>query len=197
MCEAAAVYTDRRDDFVTITDDKGKPMYDPNDDPGIWFQAMRMSINTAYREAARRLLLPDTRIETELGEGGTIDLNYLSPGVYQVKGLFTADGSAAIEFDFVTKYQIRARGGKEGEDVILQYHYVPDALERLNDEPEFPESLVDPMVYISKACADLWRSERKLDVAQSWENQYYSLLGSIRSDVKAPGLRRIRRRPFR
>lgn len=191
------MYTDRRDDFVTITNDKGKPVYDPDDDPGIWFEAMKTSINTAYREVARRLLMPDMRTETELGEGGTIDLLYLSPGVQQVKAVYNADESAALRYDFETKYRIRVRGGKEGDAVILQYHYVPDGLETFTDEPEFPESLVDPMVYISLACADLWRSERKLDVAQVWENRYFSLLGSIRSDMKNSAQRRIKKTRFR
>lgn len=197
MCEQAAVYTDRRDDFVTITGADGKPVYDPEDDPGIWYQAMKMSINTAYREAARRLMLPDMRAETELGENGTIDLLYMSPGVSQVKAIYNADATAALPFDFETKFRIKVRGGKEGDDVIIQYCYVPDALESFTDEPEFPESLVDPMLYISLACADLWRSERKLEVAQVWENRYYSILGGIRTDLKSPSLRRIRRSPFR
>lgn len=193
----AAVYTDRRDDFVTITNDKGKEVYDPNDDPGIWFEAMKTSINTAYREVSRRLLMPDRRSVQALGEGGTIDLMTLLPGVQTVKAVYSADETQALAFDFVTKSKIRVRGMKENDEVLLQYHYVPEALESLSDEPEFPESLVDPMVYIALACADLWRSERKTDIAQVWENRYFSMLGSIKTDLKSPRLRRMRRAPFR
>lgn len=192
-----AVYTDRKDDFVTIKNDKGKEVFDPEDDPGIWFEAMKTSINTAYREAARRLTVPDRRASCALGEGGTIDLISMSPGVQQVKAVYSADETKALAFDFETKYKIRVRGGRENDEVILHYSYVPDALESLTDEPEFPESLVDPMIYISLACADIWRSERKMDIAQVWENRYYSLLGSVRTDMKSPSLRRIRRAPFR
>lgn len=191
MCELAAAYTDRRDDFVTITGEDGKEVYDPNDDPGIWFEIMRRSINTAYAEAARRLLMPDMRIETELGENGTIDLLYLSPGVQTVKAVYTEDASMALRFDFETKYRIRVRGMKEGDTVTLQYHYVPDPLDKFTDEPEFPESLVDPMVYISRAAADIWLSERKMEIAQMWEVKYETLLRSIRSDMRSAGSRRI------
>lgn len=192
-----AVYTDRRDDFVTITDDKGKEIYDPNDDPGNWFAAMKQSINTAYREVARRLLMPDMRIETMLGENGTIDLMEMSPDVQTVKAVYNADGSAALKYDFETKYRIRVRGGKDGDEVILHYHYVPDPLERLTDAPEFPEGLVDPMIYISLAASDLWKSERKIDIAQVWENKYYSMLSGLRADMRDPGSRRIRKSRFR
>ena len=91
MCEQTAVYTDRRDDSVTteITDPvtgKVTERYDPDDDPGIWYEAMKCSINNAYREVARVLLMPDKRVETELDENGGINLMYMSPDVLQVKG---------------------------------------------------------------------------------------------------------------
>lgn len=199
LCEKTAVYTDRRDDFVTIPDpaNPDKQIYDPDDDPGIWFDAMKTSINTAYREAARRLLSPDIQIELELAENGEIDLIYLSPGVQTVKAVYTADGSAALPYDFVTKYRLRVRNGREGDKVLLQYHYVPEPLEQLTDEPEFPESLVDPMVYISLAASDIWMLERKLEPAQAWQTKYYSLLSSLKRDMKNASKRRIRRAVFR
>ena len=202
MCEQAAVYTDRRDDFVTIKETdpvtgRVTEYYDPEDDPGIWFEAMKCSINNAYREVARALLMPDTRVETELDENGGINLMYQSPDVLQVKGVFSADGSYALEYDFVTKNEIRVRNGKKGQKVLLQYHYAPDPLERFGDEPEFPEGMVDPMVYISLACADLWMMERKTQPAQMWQQRYYSALAGIRRDMKSASKRRIRRAIFR
>ena len=199
LCEMTAVYTDRRDDFVTIADpdNPGKQIYDPNDDPGIWFSAMKTSINTAYREAARRLLSPDIRVETVLGPDGTIDLMELTPGVQTVKAVYNEDASAGLAFDFETKYRIRVRRGKRGDRVVLQYHYVPDPLESLNDEPVFPESMVDPMVYISLAVSDLWMLERKLEPAQMWQQKYYNLLSSLKRDMKSANMRKIRRAIFR
>lgn len=202
MCEQAAVYTDRRDDFVTIREtdpETGKvtERYDPDDDPGIWYAAMKGSINNAYREVARTLLMPDTRVETELGENGMIELMYQSPDVLQVKSVFSADGTAALDYDFVTKYQIRVRGGREGQSVILHYCYAPDPLENFRDEPVFPEGLVDPMIYIARACADLWMMERKLDPAQIWQQRYYTALSGIRRDMRSASKRRIRRAIFR
>lgn len=202
MCEQVAVYTDRRDDFVTIKRDDlatGKviEMYDPEDDPGIWYAAMKMSINNAYREVARMLTMPDTRVEAELGEGGVIDLMYQSPDVLQVKGVYSADGSYALEYDFVTKYQIKVRGGKEGQPVLLHYCYAPDPLEDFRDEPVFPEGLVDPMVYISLACADLWMMERKTAPAQMWQQRYYTALSGIRRDMRSSAKRKINRARFR
>ena len=199
MCEQAAVYTDRADDFVTIPDpvDPERQIYDPEDDPGIWYQAMKTSINAAYREVARTLLMPDTRVETELGEDGTIDLLYLSPAVLQFKGVYSPDGSSALQYDFVTKYQVRVRGGREGQDVLIQYAYAPEPLESFNDEPVFPDGLVEPMVYIARACADLWLMERKIQPAQAWQAQYYAALAGIRRDVKSAEKTRIRRARFR
>ena len=196
LCEQVAVYTDRRDDFVTITKN-GVEMYDPDDDPGVWFEAMKTSINTAYREAARRLLMPDIRAAVTLGEGGSIDLLGMAPGVQTVKAVYSEDGSAAIGYDFETKYLIRIRGGKVGDKVLLQYHYVPDPLDKFTDEPVFPESLVDPMVYISLAVCDLWLLERKIDIAMQWQSKYYGMLGSIKKDMRSARDRRIRRAIFR
>lgn len=196
LCEQAAVYTDRRDDFLTITRD-GREMYDPEDDPGIWFESMKGSVNQAYREAARALLMPDRRVLTELGEGGSMDLLALSPGCQQVRAVWSADETNALAYDFVTKFEIRVRGGKQGDKVTLQYHFVPDALESLTDEPMFPESLVDPMLYISLAAADIWAMERKTQISQYWLSKYYQILSGIRRDMKGSQKRRIRRALFR
>lgn len=192
-----AVYTDRRDDFVTITDDKGKEIYDPQDDPGVWFEAMKASINNAYREVARKLLMPDMRTEFPLDRNCEIDLFGVQPDVMQLIAVYNEDESAALQFDFITKNRIRMRNGKPGETVVVQYHYVPDPLESFTDEPVFSEGLVDPMVYICRAAADLWMLERKMQPAQMWETRYYSLLGSIKRDMKSASMRRIKKSRFR
>lgn len=192
-----AVYTDRKDDFVTITDDKGKEVYDPQDDPGVWFEAMKASINNAYREVTRKLLMPDVRTEFPLDCNCEIDLFGIQPDVMQLIAVYNADESAALQFDFITKNRIRLRNGKPGEKVVVQYHYVPDPLESFTDEPVFSEGLVDPMVYICRAAADLWMLERKVQPAQMWETRYYSLLGSIKRDMKSASMRRIKKSRFR
>lgn len=197
MCELVAAYTERRDDFVTITDKDGKEVYDPEDDPGRWFDAMKTSINNAYREVARKLLMPDTRRLFTVGLNGEIDLIGLQPDLYQLIAVFNEDASAAMRFDFVTKKRIRLRNAKMGDWVTIQYHFVPEPLERFYDEPVFSEGLVDPMVYICRAAADLWMMERKVQPSQMWETRYYSLLNGIKRDMKSASMRRIKRGRFR
>lgn len=198
MCQRAAELTDRADDFVTVKNpDTGEEWYDPNDDPGIWYNIMKQGINTAYREVARRMMMPDMRIETELGKGGRINLLELKPGVSKVKAVYNADGSYALQYDFITQFEIKVRDGREGQDVIVHYAYVPDAMERFTDEPIFPESLVDPAVYIAMAASKIWATERKFQAANYHQAEYYALLASIKSDVKSSKDRRIRRSVFR
>ena len=141
--------------------------------------------------------MPDMRLETELGEDGVIDLMYLSPGVSKVKAVLNADASAYLQYDFITQFQIRVRGGREGQDVILHYCYVPDALEDFNDEPVFPESLVDPAIYIAMAASKIWAMERKFQAANYHQAEYYALLANVRGDVRSGAKRRIPRRAFR
>lgn len=197
MCNLVAVYTDRSDDFVTITDEIGNEVYDPQDDPGVWFEAMKASINNAYREVARKLLMPDVRQVIPVGVNGEIDLIALQPEVYQLIAVYNEDGSAALQFDFVTKNCIRMRNVRAGERVLLQYHFVPEPLEKFYDEPIFPESLVDPMIYVARAAADLWMLERKLQPSQMWEARYYSMLSGVKRDMKSASMRKIKRSLFR
>lgn len=192
-----AVYTDRRDDFVTITDKDGNEVYDPEDDPGVWFEAMKSSINNAYREVARKLLMPDVRKVFEADESSEIDLIGLEPEVLQLIAVYNEDGSAALQFDFLTKNRIRLRNGMPGMKIMLQYHFVPAPLENFEDEPIFPEGLVDPMVYVSRAAADLWMMERKTQPSQMWETRYYGMLGSFKRDMKSAAMRKIKKSRFR
>ena len=196
MCELTAVHTDRRDDFV-VTTIKGAEVYDPEDDPGLWFESMKSSINLAYREVARRLLMPDIRMTMELDKDGGVDLTMMRPDVITMKAVYSEDGSTLRQYDFETKYRIIVRGGKPGERVLIQYHYVPEPLEDFDDEPVFPEGLVDPMVYVSLAAANLWLMERKIDIANEWRARYYEALNNIRGDMRSPRDRRIRRAIFR
>ena len=198
MCQRAAELTDRADDFVTtVNPATQEEWYDPNDDPGIWFNVMKQGINTAYREVARKLLMPDMRVEMELGEGGTLNLMSLEPGISKIKAVYNSDGSYALQYDFVTQFEIRVRGGREGQDVIVQYAFVPDSLERFTDEPIFPESLVDPAIYIAAAASKIWAMERKFQAANYHQSEYYGLLATIKGDVKSSKDRRIRRSVFR
>lgn len=197
LCELAAVYTDRRDDFVTITDKNGNQVYDPEDDPGVWFSSFKNSINNAYREVARKLLTPDMRKIYELDENREIDLFNLQPEALQLIAVYNEDGSAALKFDFVTMNRIRLRMGRAGDRVMVHYHYAPDPLEKFEDSPVFPEGLVDPMVYISRAAADLWMLERKAQPAQMWESRYYSMLSGIQKDMKSAAMRKIKKSRFR
>lgn len=197
MCRQVAVYTDRADDFVKITLPNGKQGYDPEDDPGMWFEAMKKSINTAYMEVARTILMPDRLEETALEEGGELDLADLDPAVLKFKKVWNADKTFAYQYDFLTKFRIKVQGGYEGLDVIAEYCYAPEPLEKFTDEPEFSEGLVDPMVYISLACADIWLMERKIQPSQEWRTRYYQMLNSVRKDVKSAEKSRIKRARFR
>ena len=127
MCEQAAVYTDRADDFVTIPDpvDPERQIYDPEDDPGIWYQAMKTSINAAYREVARTLLMPDTRVETELGEDGSMTILPYAP----VDESLVIEDAAIVDFTAFT-------AGEESQPLELH----EDDLFRLVQEGELTEA---------------------------------------------------------
>jgi hypothetical protein len=84
-----------------------------------------------------------------------------------------------------------------GEKLILHYHYLPEPLAKEYDEPIFPESLVDPSVYIALAVARVWQSERKMGAAQMWLNEYYQKLRSLRGSVRSGVRRRLPRTLFR
>ncbi len=196
MCRQVAVYTDRADDFVKTTIN-GEQVYDPDDDPGIWYAAMKGSINNAYREVARTILMPETFKVVTLGEGAEVDLLGLDPAVLKMKAVYNRDRSAALDYDFVNRFRLKIKNCMPGDAVALAYAYAPEPLEQLTDEPIFAEGLVDPMVYISLACADIWLMERKLQPEQEWRQRYYSALAGVKKSLKSSAKSRIKKPLFR
>ena len=191
MCMAAARYSDRYDEFEK--NDEGQ--YE--DDAAHYFKVFRDAINEAYMTVSREYAMPDTRAEVDVGEEGIIDLLSVEPVVCTVHDVLNADGSANLPYNFRTKYEIEVIGASEGDTVTLVYHYLPDKLEKLRDEPIFTEGIVDPMVYISLAVARMWKSEKKFDYANQWMQEYYSQLRNIKSSMLNRNKRRIPRRRFR
>lgn len=195
MCEAAARHTDRYDEYVKTLREDGVECFEG--EALHWFQLFRDAINEAYFEVSRNRLTPQIRIEYVLSENREIDMSTLMPEVCSVCGVYRADGATTVEFVFLNRMVIQVQGVQAGERIILEYHYLPERLERECDEPIFPESMVDPSLYISLAAARLWQSERKLNAAQMWMGEYYQKLRSIRSGVKPMKLRRLPRGMFR
>lgn len=195
MCAMAARYSDRYDEFVKTTGKDGKSAYEG--EALHWFQVFRDAVNEAYFEISRSRMHPDMRVEYTLGKDRTIDLSALLPAVCSVLGVFREDGRTDAEFVFVSRYGIRVTGAKAGEKVTVVYQYLPDRLEDEADEPVFPESLADPMVYVSLAVARIWQSERKFTAAQPWLNAYYQRLRELRPDMKGLRRRRLKRPLFR
>ena len=195
MCMMAARYSDRYDEFEKTEDDQGKMAY--QDDALHYFNVFRDAINEAYFEIARTRCEPDIYVEAEVGADGKIHLDQLSPIPYAVKNLMNKNRTTAVAFDFETKFVLLVRGAKPGETVTVYYSYLPDRLEGLNDEPIFPESVVDPSVYVSLAVAKMWQSEKKLTLYQSWMNDYRMALHAVRPTMKGGNLRRLPRGIFR
>ena len=191
MCMAAARYSDRYDEFEK--NDEGA--YE--DDAQHYFNVFRDAINEAYMAVSREYAMPDTREQITVEENGRIDLLSLDPVVCSVQDVLNADETANIPYNFRTKYELELAGVSEGDTVTVVYHYLPDKLEKLKDEPIFTDGVVDPMVYISLAVARMWQSEKKFDYANQWLQQYFSLLRGIKSSLAGRGKRRIPRRMFR
>ena len=84
-------------------------------------------------------------------------------------------------------------------NVSSSVFYLPlfPALAEEYDEPIFPESMVDPSVYIALAVARVWQSERKTGAAQMWLNEYYQKLRSLRGSIRSGVRRRLPRTLFR
>ena len=190
MCISAARYSDRYDEFEKV---RGKYV----DDAENYFKVFRDAINEAYYRVARECAMPDMYVGVTVDDEKHIDLFDVSPGVYGVKDVLNELRTAALRYNFVTKYVIEVPDAKVGDTVTLYYHYVPDKLEELDDSPIFPESLVDPMLYISLAVARIWMSEKKFDFADRWLAQYHDYLSRIKSTLRNKTNRRIPRRLYR
>lgn len=194
MCISAARYSDRYDEFEKTTED-GVETYE--DDAEHYFNVFRDAINEAYMAVSREYAMPNTRIQVDIGDDGIIDLAAIHPLVYTVQDVLNANETANIPYTFRTKYELQLEGTKDGEKAMLLYHYLPDRLVNLGDEPIFSEAVVDPMVYICLAVARMWQSEKKFDYANQWLQQYYTLLRGVKSSMNSRANRRIPRRMFR
>ena len=199
MCVAAARYSDRYDEFekTTIMDTDGKEYEVYDDDALVYFNIFRDAINEAYMSVSRMYTMPNTYTAAKVGEDGTIDLSSITPMVYEIKDILNADKTAAVAYEFYTKYVVRIKNALPGDTVQIYYHYIPARLEEYKDEPVFSEAIVDPMVYICLAVARIWQSEKKFDYANQWLQQYYMLLREIKSTLANRADRRIPRRRFR
>lgn len=191
MCISASRYSDRYDEFEK--NDEGE--YE--DDALNYFNVFKDAINEAYMAISRNYAKPDNRELVPVDENCQIDLEDLEYPVFFVKGVFDETGTISYEYNFDTKYIMNVEGVKPGSIVSVFYHYMPDRLEKLKDEPVFTEAVADPMIYISLAVARIWMSEKKFEYAQQWMQQYYMLLKDVNASLKSRIDRRIPRRRFR
>lgn len=191
MCLSAARYSDRYDEFEKTEDDDGNFAY--LDDAAHYLNVFRDAINEAYFAVSRERLSPDM-YKTVTVKDGLIDLEGLDPLPYSVASVLTEDRGKTIPFTFETKFVLRVTGAYDR--VCVYYHYLPDRLESLGDEPIFPESAVDPMVYISLAVARIWLSEKKIDLYQQWMSEYYAALRGVKHNLRPGSLKRVPRSRF-
>jgi len=191
MCEAAARYSDRYDEFVKTDggDYEGEALH--------WFNIFRDAVNEAYFEIARCVREPEMKQEIRLDESRVIDLSKMEPEAVAVIGVYRPDGLTEAEFVFRQRRMIEVRGARAGETVILRWQYLPNRLEKESDEPMFSEALADPMIYIALATARIWQSERRMSDAQIWINEYYRRLRTLRPTMKNAAKRRLPRTLFR
>lgn len=194
MCEAAARLSDRYDEYMKTAQADGKERFEG--EALHWFRVFRDAVNEAYFEIARNRMTPQTQAEIDLPEDRVIDLNGMAPEAVAVCGVYAGDGESELEYVFRTGNEIEVRGAAPGGKVILRYHYLPERLTEEYDEPVFPESQADPMIYISLAVARVWQSERKMSAAQEWLGEYYRRLRTLRSGRKTAA-RRLKRTVFR
>ena len=195
MCMMAARYSDRYDEFEKTENDAGQLVY--QDDALHYFNIFRDAINEAYHEVARTRCEPDVYTEAVVDEECKVHLNQLSPLAYAVKNVMNVGRTEAIPFEFETKFVLYIPSMKPGDTVLVYYSYLPDRLQELDDQPVFPESVVDPALYVSLAVARMWQSEKKLTLYQSWLNEYRSMLYQVRPTMKGGNLRRLPRGLFR
>ena len=191
MCEAAARYSDRYDEYVKAdgASFEGEALH--------WFNIFRDAVNEAYFEIARCVRQPEMVRELELSADRVIDLRALEPEPAALIGVYRMDGMTGIEYIFRTRWMIEITGAKAGERVMLKWMYLPERLEAEEDEPMFPETLADPMIYIALATARIWQSERRMSDAQIWINEYCRRLRELRPTLKNARMRRLPRTIFR
>lgn len=198
LCTMAARYADRYDEFERVDDEtnRGEEAYE--DDALHYFNVFRDGINEAYREVSRLQAMPDRFAKVTVNANYQINLQNIEPAVFAVKELLNEDRTASVRYVFSTKYVLEVpESVTPGTKLSLLYHYIPENLELLNDEPIFTDAQVDPMVYVCMAVARMWYSEKKFDFGNQWMSQYYSYLRNVRSSMKDRGARRIPRGEFR
>lgn len=193
MCLMAARYADRSDEFVKTAGTDGAPAY--QGEALSMFVILRDAINEAYAEIADGYLLYDERKTVAVGENGAIDLTTAAPNATAIIAVYAADGKTPLPFTFETRFTVRVEGAGSGERVCVRVRMRPDRLENESDEPVFPESAAEPMVYVSLAVARLFQSERKFSDAQSWTAEYRRLLRGVKPVARTH--RRMPRRRFR
>lgn len=193
MCLAAARYSDRYDEFERTATGDAFPY---EDDALHYFNVFRDAINEAYRDVSRLYAAPDTWAVVKVTDDRRVILDGVSPAVYGIKSLQNEEKSAVVPYTFDTKYVLEV-DALPGSKLNLFYHYIPEDLTGLSDEPVFTEAQVDPMVYISLAVARIWYSEKKFDYGNQWLSQYYNMLKNIRASLKDRSRRRIPRGVFR
>ena len=192
MCEAAARYSDRYDEYVKPEGGdtfQGEALH--------WFNIFKDAVNEAYFEIARCLKEPEKRTEVTLGADRIIDVRQAEPEAIAVSGVYRADGLTEVGYVFRTGRVIEVIGAKAGERVILACQNLPQRMEKESDEPIFSESAADPMIFIALATARIWQSERRMSDAQLWMNEYYRRLRVIRPGMKPTRKRRTPRTIFR
>lgn len=195
MCEAAARYSDRYDEYVRTADGQGGEQFEG--EALHWFNIFRDAVNEAYFEIARCMRAPENQMEIEIGADRVIDMNALDPEAAAVNGVYRMDGMTEVEYVFRTRHVIEVAGARPGERVILKWQCMPQRMEKERDEPVFPESAADPMIYIALATARIWQSERRMSDAQVWINEYYRRLREIRPTLRTGRKRRMPRTLFR
>ena len=193
MCLMAARYADRSDEFVKTAGTDGVPVY--QGEALSMFVILRDAINEAYAEIADGYLLCDERKTVAVGENGAIDLTTAAPNATAIIAIYAADGKTPLPFTFETRFTVRVEGAESGERVCVRMRMRPNRLENESDEPVFPESAAEPMVYVSLAVARLFQSERKFSDAQSWTAEYRRLLRGVKPVARAH--RRMPRRAVR
>lgn len=198
LCIMAARYSDRYDEFEkTLDGDDSIEAEDWYEDDALhYFNVFRDGINEAHREVSRLQAMPDTYVTVTVNENQQVDLTALDPAVYAVKELLNSNETASITYNFYTKYVLDVKA-EPGAQLRLYYHYLPNDLVYLTDEPVFTDAQVDPMVYVCLAVARMWYSEKKFDFGNQWMSQYYSMLKNVRNSLKDRSRRRIPRGLFR
>ena len=195
LCRMAARCADRSDEFVKTADESGVMRY--QGEALILFRLFRDAINEAYAEIARTGLMPGLFLPVEVPADGVIRLDRAVPSAAALEEVLDQAREKPYAYRFLSRFEVKIIGAAPGDTVVLHVQVIPAPLAEEDDEPVFPEAVADPMIYVSLAVARLWQSERRLAAAQSWQNDYYRLLRSVRSSGSHAARHRFPRPWFR